>query len=203
ESYKPPHQRDRLDGGVIDLPAVLGGDDGAFLLRRLRLVLEHGEEAGLLAHLLRRRLAEDEVGGPATVTRRRGYLGGGTTKQPRPCGSVKTRVALVVLIRLVVDPAPIDIQRPRPVREDVGRDRSCKGLTGHDDRLMRGFQSGAPAVPLLGFVSGGSGDVVLTRRGFDTAQAAHICRFPANPGSRNLTLRLDTLNQRAVLFRQP
>ena len=40
------------------------------------------------------------------------------------------------------DAAPVDVERPSAVGEDVGRDRAREGLAGDDDGLERGLERG-------------------------------------------------------------
>src|SRR5262245_30889888 len=61
------------------------------------------------------------------------------------------------------DPAGVDVQRARAVREYVGGDGPGERLAGEHDRLVRGLERGAPALPLLGVGRGGRGDIPATR----------------------------------------
>src|SRR5699024_6358896 len=59
-----------------------------------------------------------------------------------------------------VDPAPINVDCPGPVREDVpSHSLLGEGLTGENDRLKRGLQRRTPAIPGFGLGSHGGGFV--------------------------------------------
>lgn len=107
-------------------------------------------------------MGQDDVRRPATTVTR------------RVCRTVRHWVALALPLlahaawaatsqpisgaRASPDPAPIDIQRARAVRQHSGRDRPGQGFTGHDDRLRRGLERGTPALPALRVGCGGGGD---------------------------------------------
>jgi hypothetical protein len=52
-------------------------------------------------------------------------------------------------------PAPVDVERPRAVLEDSRGDGADEGLAGDDDRLERGLERRAPALPAFGVRGGG------------------------------------------------
>src|SRR5690606_2777499 len=61
--------------------------------------------------------------------------------------------AVEVVVRL--HPCRRDVQRPGAVRQDGGRDGATEGLAGDDDRLERGLERRAPALPTFRVGSGG------------------------------------------------
>lgn len=48
------------------------------------------------------------------------------------------------------DPAPIDVERPGSILEDVGCNGADEGLAGKDPELDSGLERSAPAGPSLG-----------------------------------------------------
>src|SRR5688572_10230527 len=58
-----------------------------------------------------------------------------------------------------VDPAPVDVQRPRSVLQDVPRYGPDERFAGEYDRFICGLERGAISPPALGARSSGGGDV--------------------------------------------
>ena len=66
--------------------------------------------------------------------------------------------------RVCSDPAPVDIERPRPVLQHRLGDRPGQRLPGNHYRFVGGLEGGAPALPLLGLGGGGGGEEQVCRR---------------------------------------
>src|SRR5699024_1323041 len=76
-----------------------------------------------------------------------------------------------------LDPAPVNVDRPGPVREDVpGNGLLGDGLTGEHNRLEGGLKSRTPAIPLLSRIGSGSSDVASFRTGKNRISAGRIVR---------------------------
>src|SRR5690606_8425401 len=85
---------------------------------------------------------------------------------------------------LILHSAGVDVQRPGAMLQHIRRDRARQRLTGNDDRLERGFQRGAPALPALGVVGGWGGDVdhaAIARRPIGHVAAVHV-QYPTTLG---------------------